>query len=153
MDTNITGNSTNVSQSGDLDGGGNIEFSYFSLAIILVILVPIVSLNLVLVVILIREKTIPVSVRFLLSNILAACTVVAVGLFTLFMSDVVLSACQCGGFHGRVHVLLCRICYSQNGCTECEFYPGCSVCNHHMGVNNCGEQCHSCPRGPSDNYP
>ena len=96
MDTNITGNLTNVSQPGDIDGGGNIEFSYFSLAIILVILIPIVSLNLVLVVILIREKTIPVSVRFLLSNILAACTVVAVGLFMLLMSDVVLSACQCG---------------------------------------------------------
>ena len=78
------------------NASGHIEFSYFSLAIILVILIPIVSLNLVLVVILIREKTIPVSVRFLLTNILAACTVVAVALFMLFMSDVVLSACQCG---------------------------------------------------------
>ena len=85
----LTRNGTNTTS-------GHIEFSYFSLAIILVILIPIVSLNLVLVVILVREKTIPVSVRFLLSNILAACTVVAVGLFMLFMSDVVLSGCQCG---------------------------------------------------------
>ena len=90
----LTSNLTN----GTMDHGtaAPVEFSYFSLVIILVVLLPIVSLDLILLVIIAREKTIAGSVRFLLGNILAACIVVVVGLVMLLMSDVILSACNCG---------------------------------------------------------
>ena len=82
-------------------------FGYFSLFTTLLFLTPATVVNILLLVSIFTEKTIPSVIRLVLANIVLACEVVIVGLAMIFLSAVILS--------GLVHLppsdTACRIIY------------------------------------------
>ena len=82
-------------------------FGYYSLFITLFYLIPATIINILLLVSIFTEKTIPGVIRLVLANIVLACEVVIVGLVMYFLSAVILS--------GLVHLppsdTACRIIY------------------------------------------
>ena len=67
-----------------------VDFSYFSLLSTLLILLPIFTVNILLLVAIITEKTIPATVRLVLGNIVASSEVVIIGITILNSYHVVL---------------------------------------------------------------
>ena len=82
-------------------------FGYFSLFTTLLFLTPATVINILLLVSIVTEKTIPGVIRLVLANIVLACEVVIVGLAMIFLSAVILS--------GLVHLppsdTACRLIY------------------------------------------
>ena len=68
----------------------SVDFSVFSLLIILFFLIPVFIVNILLLVAIITEKTIPAMVKLILGNIVASCEVIIIALFTLSMYDLIL---------------------------------------------------------------
>ena len=87
----ISGNDSNVTHDGQEDPVG---FGYYSLFISIFFIAPITIINILLLVSIVTTKTIPVTIRLVLANIVAACLILIAGIFGIFMITVFLSGFQ-----------------------------------------------------------
>ena len=83
----------------DSNGTGHVQedpvgFGYYSLFISIFFIVPVATINILLLVSIITAKTIPVTIRLVLANIVLACLVLIAGIFGIFMITVFLSGFQ-----------------------------------------------------------
>ena len=81
------------------------SFSYYSLFILVFFHLPIFTVNILLLVAIITEKTLPVTVRLVLGNIVASSEVAIIGLFGLLFYYIVLPP------HSSPVIFICRIFY------------------------------------------
>ena len=84
------------------------RFAYYSLCIVVFFIAPMFCINIFLMVSVLVEKTIPVAIRFILCNILAASEVVILGLGFFFIDIIVLSAQH----HLLQSDFVCRLVYT-----------------------------------------
>ena len=84
------------------------HFSYFSLLYILIFLIPVFSVNVLILIAVITEETIPTTVKLILGNIVASSLVVIIALFTLFMYDIILPLV----FNPSPSIFLCKLLFA-----------------------------------------
>ena len=84
-------------------------FSYYSLAITLFFLTPLLLFNILLTVVVATEKSIVGTLRLVLVNIVTAGQVVIVGLMMFFIANVIISGCWCPEL--RPSDFACRLMY------------------------------------------
>ena len=84
-------------------------FSYYSLAITLFFLTPLLLFNFLLTVVAATEKSIVGTLRLVLVNIITAGQVVIVGLMMYFIAEVIISGCWCPEI--RPSDAACRLIY------------------------------------------
>jgi hypothetical protein len=82
-------------------------FGYYSLFITLFFLVPAFVFNILLLVSIVMEKTIPAAIRFILANILAASEIVIIGIAIILLQNVILS----GLTHLESSIVVCQVTY------------------------------------------
>ena len=83
-------------------------FSYLSLLVILFFLIPVFTVNILLLVAIITEKTIPATVKLILGNIVASSEVIIIALFTLLMYDLILPLV----FNPSPSIFLCKLLFT-----------------------------------------
>ena len=97
-------NSTEISEDVIAHQG---DFGYYSLFITLFFLTPAFIFNILLLVAIIAERTLPRSIRFILSNIIIASEVVISGIAIIMVHDIILS----GWMHISPSLPLCHFSY------------------------------------------
>ena len=88
-----------------------VDFSFFSLLTFLFFLIPVFTVNILLLVAIITEKTIPATVKLILGNIVASSQVVIIVLFTLLMYGLILPLV----FNPSPSIFLCKLLYAIAG--------------------------------------
>ena len=83
-------------------------FSYFSLLITLLFLVPLFTIYSLILIAVITEKTIPTTVKLILGNIVASSLVVIIALITLLMYDLILPLV----FNPSPSIFLCKLLFT-----------------------------------------
>ena len=87
------------------------DFSYLSLLNILIFLIPVFSVNVLILIAVITEETIPATVKLILGNIVASSLVVIIALFTLLMYDLILPLV----FNPSPSIFLCNLIFAVIG--------------------------------------
>ena len=86
----------------------SVDFSYLSLLNILLFLIPLLTVNVLILIAVITEKTIPATLKLILGNIVASSLVVIIALFTLFMYDLILPLV----FNPSPSIFLCKLLFA-----------------------------------------
>ena len=102
----MTNNSSNDSFMPPEDSSA--DFSYLALLNILFFHIPVFIVNILLLVAIITEKTIPATVKLILGNIVASIEVVIIALFTLLMYDLILPLV----FNPSPSIFLCKLLFA-----------------------------------------
>ena len=89
----------------------SVDFSYLSLLNILLFLIPLFTVNVLILIAVITEKTIPATVKLILGNIVASSLVVIIALITLLMYDFILPLV----FNPSPSIFLCKLIFSIGG--------------------------------------
>ena len=85
-------NNTDLNSSIFVNSSSNPErFAYYSLFIVLLVLLPLAVVDIVVLVVIAREKTIPGFIRLILANNIASSEIVIAGLVQIFLANVILS--------------------------------------------------------------
>ena len=82
-------------------------FGYYSIFITLFFLVPAFVFNVILLVSIVMEKTIPATIRFILANILAASDIVIIGMAVILLQNAILS----GLTHLESSIVVCQLTF------------------------------------------
>ena len=102
----MTNNSSNDSSMPLEDPSA--DFSYFSLLNILLFLIPVFIVNVLILIAIFTEKTIPATVKLILGNIVASSEVIIIALFTLLMYDLILPLV----FNPSPSIFLCKLLFT-----------------------------------------
>ena len=102
----MTNNSSNMSLEDP-----TADFSFFSLLTFLFFFIPVFTVNFLLLVAIITEKTIPATVKLILGNIVASSEVVIIALFTLLIYGLILPL----EFNPSPSIFLCKLLYAIAG--------------------------------------
>ena len=86
----------------------SVDISYFSLLNILLFLIPVFTVNVLILIAIITEKTIPATVKLILGNIVASSLVVIIALITLLMYDLILPLV----FNPSPSIFLCKLLFT-----------------------------------------
>ena len=88
-------NNTGLNISICVNSSSNPEsFSYYSLFVVLFVLLPLAVVDIVVLVVILREKTIPGFIRLILANNIASSEIVIAGLVQIFLANVILSVVE-----------------------------------------------------------
>ena len=71
-------------------------FRYYSLFVVLFLLVPISLLDIFIIVATYKADSIPKTIKLVLINLFSGSVILALGLIIIFLADVILSGCRCG---------------------------------------------------------